>query len=262
MSKLVIRQIIREMLLNEADPGLAIPPVNSLYTFGAESSVYDAAKTAAAILASTQAAGFVRKVYSGAKSRAAKLGGAIKRNPKRTAGVVGLALGALYLLFNVDDSKSETKEEIEDKAKLESDVTKEIDEKLQSVSNVAVVDEDSAKKDIKDSTYEDTLDKAKSDFIKNINTYSSIMSAYYSSVSWSDKITAEMQLDSGVIHLLAALQVNDYITGAIFAQYSVAVKNDKYNPVYKYAQKMISEIERTPIIVAAHALEDELKKVT
>lgn len=261
MSKLVIRQIIREMLLNEADPGLAIPPVNSLYTFGAESSVYDAAKTAAAILASTQAAGFVRKAYGGVKSRATKLGGAIRKNPRKAAGVLGV-LGALYLLFNVDDSKSETKEEIEDKAKLESDVTKEIDEKLQSVSNVAVVDEDSAKKDIKDSTYEDTLDKAKSDFIKNINTYSSIMREYYPSVSWSDKITAEMQLDSGVIHLLAALQVNDYITGAIFAQYSVAVKNDKYNPVYKYAQKMISEIERTPIIVAAHALEDELKKVT
>ena len=259
MSKIILRQIIRVLLLNEAVTTLAIPGVKSSTAFGDGRGAGETAMTIVGAIAASKAAGFVRKVYSGIKSRATKLGGAVKRNPKKAAGVIGVALGALYLLWNKDDAKQESDVDIEAKAKLESDVIKEIDEKLQNVSNVAVVDVDTAKADIKDGTYKAILDKAKSDFIRDIVTYSNIMSAYYPNVVWSASITDEMQAEKGVIHLLAALNVNDYITGAIFAQYAAA-ENDKSGPVHKYAQKMIDEIESTPIMKDAFMLQAELEK--
>ena len=258
MSQIILRQIIRELLLNEASTGLDIPPVKISTAFGDGRGAGETAMTIVGAIAASKAAGFVREVYGSIKSRATKLGGAVRRNPKTATGVIGIALGALYLLFN--KAADDTTEATAAKAQLESDVIKEIDEKLQNVSSVAVVDVDTAKADIKNDTYKATLEKAKSDFITKISTYGSIMSAYYPSVTWTDKITTEMKVDKGVIHLLAALNVNDVITGAIFAQYAAAVENKKTDPVYVYAQKMISDIESTPIMKDAFMLQAELEK--
>jgi len=258
MSQIILRQIIREMLLNEAPETLDIPTPNK--TIQGDSivdtafSAWDAAKKLAAV-------GLIRRGAQrlGKSESIKKLRDLIPKK-RYAAGAAGVGAAIWAIMSSNDKNKDDAIDGTENNSEASDAILEEIQEKLKIDDNkIKFISKEAVLAAIANKSYKDIINKEITRFENKTTTYDLTISEYYNSPNFSINITDEMKASDGVIHLLAVDEVSNEICGRIIGAFAELYKDDRGNEVYKFAQGAIKRIDDLSIMDSVRKLKDELE---